>query len=76
MEEVRPMTIPKIATDAAAELLELAAKNPEAVAKLGEAVFNVAHAKDPLEAAKRAAAATASEEASEEALKRILGRSK
>lgn len=69
------MSAVDMAGKAAGKILELAMAHPEAAAKLGEAVMNVASAKDPLEMAKRAALATASEEASEEALKRILGRS-
>jgi hypothetical protein len=64
----------EVAKQVGEKLLEMAAEHPEAVAQLAQAVANVASSKDPLETAKRAAMATASAEASEEALKRILGR--
>jgi hypothetical protein len=57
-------------------LIDLAAKHPQAVAEIGKAVQNIAASKDPLEVAKRATAATVSAQASEEILKRALGRSK
>jgi len=64
----------EVAREAGEKLLKLAEENPEAAAKVAEAVANIVSSKDPLETAKRAAMATASAEASEEALKQILGR--
>jgi hypothetical protein len=63
----------EVAKQIGAKLLAMAAENPEVVAQLAQTVANVASAKDPLEMAKRAAMATASAEASEAALKKILG---
>jgi hypothetical protein len=65
----------ELAEQAGKKLLELAATHPEAVEALGHAVENVMASQNPVETARRAALATASAEASEEALKRILGRS-
>ncbi len=64
-----------IAQKIAKRALGLAAQYPSAIEALGHAVENIITSKDPVEAARRAALVTASENASEEALKRILGRS-
>ena len=55
------------------KLLELAATHPVAVEALGHAVSIVVSSSNPVETARRAALVTASAEASEQALKRILG---
>jgi hypothetical protein len=67
-------TAAAIAKTAAAELIKLASRNPEALAAVGQTIKNIARSPNPREAARRAALATASEQASEAALKRILGR--
>lgn len=70
---MNPADLAKVAGE---ELLRLACENPEAAAALVHTVHNVVKSPNPAETARRAALATASAEASEEALKRILGRSK
>jgi hypothetical protein len=55
------------------KLIELAVTHPDAVEALGHAVSNVVSSSNPVETARRAALVTASAEASEQALKRILG---
>lgn len=57
----------------AKKLAELALTHPEAVDAIGHAVTNIASSSNPVEAARRAALVTASAEASELALKKILG---
>lgn len=55
------------------KLLELAVTHPDAVDALAHTVTNVVTSSNPGETARRAALVTASAEASEQALKRILG---
>jgi hypothetical protein len=64
------------ATKAGKLLLDLAVKHPEAAAELGKAIADVASAPNPVERAKRVAMAAASGAATDEALRRTMGRSK
>lgn len=67
------MNVLALAAKAGEEIQKLAAEHPEAVEALGQVVAKVVSSDNPVETAKRAAMALASEQASEEALKRILG---
>jgi hypothetical protein len=57
----------------AKDLSYLAATHPEAVEAIAHAVSNIMSSSNPVETARRAALVTASAEASEQALKHILG---
>ena len=59
--------------DIARNLADLAAEHPDALDALGHAVSNVMKSSNPVETARRAALVTASAEASEQALRHILG---
>lgn len=63
-----------VAEKAAERLIAEAAKHPGAVEAIGHLIENVFSSANPAETARRGALATASAEASEEALKRLLGR--
>jgi hypothetical protein len=63
----------EVVESVAKKLAELAITHPDAVEAIGHAVSNVVSSSNPVETARRAALVTASAEASEQALKRILG---